>query len=113
MAKGKSEKLCSKPGARRATLAATWLGTPVCMAIQMIQMLIAQPEKKSRVNQSISAATLRFRVGRANAASAASAGSASSSERSAEAVLSVAATATPTNQSGSARCRLGARNCSS
>ena len=79
------------------------------MAIQMTQMMNAQPEKNISVNQSISAATLRRNVGRANAASVASAGRASNKDRSAELVVSVAPTATPANHSGSARCRLGAR----
>jgi len=101
---GVSEKLCTKPGASRATLAAGCAGMPVCREIQTTQMTRAQPVKKIRVNQSISAPTLRLSVGRAKAASAASAGSASSNERSAAPVVKVAALATATNQSGNQRC---------
>jgi len=104
MANGVNEKLGTKPGAKRATLAAGCAGTPVCMAIQTTQMTSAQPVKKIRVNQSISAPTLRLSVGRAKAASAASAGSASSSERSAALVVNVAALAMATKQTGNQRC---------
>ena len=66
----------------------------------------AQPEKKSRVNQSIKAVTVRLRVGSAKAANAASAGRPSSSERSLDAVSTVVTSATPRNHRGNARCGL-------
>jgi hypothetical protein len=101
-----SEKLGTKPGASRATLAAGWGGTPVCIDSQTTQMVSAQPLKNSSVNQSIRAATLRLSVGRAKAASVASAGSPSSSARSAVSVSSAATSETSRNHSGSATWRL-------
>ena len=86
-------------------MAASWFGTPVCMAIQMTQMMSAEPEKKSSVNQSIRADTLRLRVGSAKAARVAKAGKANSRERSPEAVLSVASSATLATQTGSNKWR--------
>ena len=99
------EKLASKPGACRSTLAAGCFGKPVCMATQITQMTIPQPVKNSSVNQSINAATLRCSVGNANAASVASAGSASSRARSAGRVVRVASIPTAANHNGSAMCR--------
>ena len=104
-----SEKLATKSGAWRSTLAAGCLGKPVCMATQMTQMMMPPPVKKSSVNQSISAATLRWRVGNANAARVAREGRASIRARSAGLVVSVVKTATAANHSGSARCRLTLR----
>jgi hypothetical protein len=104
--KASSEKLGSKPGASRATLAAGRGGTPVCIATHTTQMMSAQPVKNSRVNQSISAATLRLSVGSAKAARVASAGRPSSSARSAVDVSSAAASDTPRNHRGSATWRL-------
>ncbi len=46
------------------------------MAIQITQMMSAHVEKNNSVNQSISAATLRRNVGKANAAKVANAGKA-------------------------------------
>src|SRR5690349_1009313 len=66
--KGSTEKLGTKPGASRATLAAGLGGTPVCSEIQITQITSAQPLKNSSVNQSIRAETLRSKVGSANAA---------------------------------------------
>ncbi len=65
----------------------------------------AQPEKKSRVNQSISADTLRRKVGSAKAASVARAGRPSSSERSDDPVNSVLNSTTSTSHSGTATWR--------
>ena len=79
------------------------------MAIQTTQITTPQPVKNSRVNQSIRAATLRCKVGRANAAKVARAGNASSRARSAGLVVSVAVRVTAANHSGSARCRLTER----
>ena len=70
-------KLGSKPGNKRATLAAGLAGQPVCMAIQTTQITKAQVVKKINVNQSIKAATLRRSVGSAKAAKVANAGKAS------------------------------------
>ena len=69
----------SKPGARRATLAAGLAGTPVCSEIQTTQMTSAQPLKKSSENQSISArhAALAASAARTRPASRAPAGRAS------------------------------------
>ncbi|MCB1989211.1 MAG: hypothetical protein KDE69_12910, partial [Burkholderiaceae bacterium] len=78
-----NENSGSNPRASFATLAAGFAGTPVCVDVHMTQMAMADTEKKSRVNQSISAATLRRNVGRAKAARAASAGRPSNSARSA------------------------------
>src|SRR5688500_3519011 len=72
-----TEKLGSNPGASLATLAAGLAGTTVCIETHTTQMTRAQPLKNSRVNQSISAETLRPSVGNAKAASAARAGRAS------------------------------------
>ena len=109
IAKAGSEKLASKPGAWRSTLAAGCRGNPVCMATQMIQIMSPQPVKNSSVNQSIKEATLRCKVGNANAAKVASGGKASNRARSAGRVVKAATTATPANHSGSARCRLTLR----
>ena len=76
------------------------------MEIQTTQIVSAHPEKKSSVNQSISAAKLRCSVGSANAAKAANAGNASNNDLSAEPVVNVAATATLANHMGSAKWRL-------
>jgi hypothetical protein len=84
-------------------LAAGCFGTPVCIDTQMTQMTIAQPEKNSSVNQSISAETLRSRVGKANAAKVASAGRANSKERSDAGVSSVVPMATARKSRGQAR----------
>ena len=89
-----------------ATLAAGWLGTPVCMAIQITQIAMAQLVKNSSVNQSISEATLRLSVGKANAASAASGGRLRSRLRSDAVVVRVTKMATPANHSGNATWRL-------
>src|SRR5687768_4533969 len=80
--KANRPKVGTTPGASLATLAAGLAGTPVISEIQITQITSAQPLKNSRVNQSISAETLRSNVGRAKAASAASAGSPSSKARS-------------------------------
>jgi hypothetical protein len=101
--KGAREKLCTKPGTSRATLAAGFAGKPVCMEIQTTQITKALPVKKIRVNQSINAPTLRLSVGKAKAANAASAGRASNRDRSAARVVRVATLATATNQRGSHR----------
>ena len=61
--------------------------------------------KNSTVNQSISAAALRLKVGSANAARQASAGSASSSTRSPARVSTALATGTPAISRGRPRCR--------
>ena len=106
MANAKNEKLDWKPGASLATLAAGCAGTPVCIAIQTTHIVNAQPEKNSRVNQSIRAETWRFRVGKAKAASAASAGNASSKVRSDDPVSKVATAHTAKNHAGSAMCLL-------
>ena len=103
--KATSEKLGSNPGASLATLAAGLAGNPVCIAIQITHTKMAIPVKNSRVNQSISAATLRLSVGRANAASVASAGRPSSRARSWGTVNRVAAMATVANHRGRARWR--------
>ena len=93
-------KLGTKPGAKRATLAAGCAGQPVCMAIQTTQMMKAQPEKNSRVNQSMKAATLRRKVGSAKAAKVASGGKASSRVRSADTVSKAVTTASRENHMG-------------
>ena len=76
--KAKASKDGTKPGASRATLAAGFSGMPVTMAIQITHTRVAHRLKNSTENQSISALTLRLRVGSANAASTDSAGRASS-----------------------------------
>ena len=72
------------------------------MAIHTTQMMMLQPVKNNRVNQSISDATLRFRVGKAKAASAAIGGRLSIRLRSAVGVVKAAITGTATNHSGRA-----------
>ena len=67
---------------------------------------MAHTLKNSSVNQSISADTLRLKVGKANAASAASAGKASSSDLSGVGLPRAAPRATRTNHIGNATCRL-------
>jgi hypothetical protein len=57
-----------KPGANRATLMAGWAGMPVCIENQTTQMINAPALKKSRVNQSMKALTLRWSVGNAKEA---------------------------------------------
>ena len=69
-------------------------------------MMMAQPVKKSKVNQSISEATLRLRVGSAKAASAASGGRLSSKLRSEAVVLKAETTAMLANHKGRATWRL-------
>ena len=100
MSKVSHSKLGSKPGKRRLTFAAGCDGQPVCIAIQMTQMMKAQPEKKMRVNQSIKAATLRRRVGKAKAASVASAGSANKRVCSADCVSKAVLTVSAVNHMG-------------
>ena len=93
-----------KPGAKRATLAAGLLGTPVIIATQMTQMTTAADVKKSTENQSIKALTLRLSVGSAKAASTARAGNAISSARSEPASNKHAMLAPIVKYSGVARC---------
>ena len=94
------------PGASLATLAAGLAGTPVCMANQITQITKAHPLKKTSVNQSIRADTLRRSVGSANAARAAMAGRASSSERSKSGLIALLTTLTSAAHNGSATCGL-------
>ena len=70
------------------------------MAIQITQMMKAQPEKKSSVNQSISAATLRRNVGNAKAARVANAGRARSNVWSEDRVNMAVPTVNPVNHIG-------------
>jgi hypothetical protein len=102
--KAMRENSGKNPGASLATLAAGLAGNPVCMAIQMTQMVRAQKLKNSSVNQSIRAPKLRRKVGKANAAKAAIPGKASKSALSDMPVNQVATTVTPLNHKGKARC---------
>ena len=95
----------SKPGASRATLAAGLAGTPVCRDSHTTQMTMAQSVKNSTVNQSISEAMLRRKVGSAKAASVASAGSATSRARSLALVNTVVVTGTSAIITGRPRWR--------
>jgi hypothetical protein len=63
-------------------------------------MISAEPEKNSSVNQSIKAATLRLRVGSANAESVAKAGSESNSVRLEEWVSKAVLTVSAMNHMG-------------
>ena len=106
----RSEKLGSKPGASRATLAAGLAGLPVIMANQMTQITAAQPVKNSKANQSISAETLRLSVGSAKAARQARPGRAASKARSLPFCKVLDTTGAITDHSGKAtwglrRCR--------
>ena len=94
------ENSITKPGASRATLMAGCSGKPVCIESQTVQMISAPKLKKSKVNQSMKALTLRFKVGNANAASVANAGKLMSSARSLKPDIHVVAMATHMNQSG-------------
>ena len=87
-------------------MAAGWLGTPVCIAIQTTQIINPHPEKNNKVNQSIREATGRLRVGKAKAANEAMAGKAKSSVLSDEPVVNVATKVTPMNHSGNTKWRL-------
>ena len=69
-------------------------------------MMKAQPEKKSRVNQSIKAATLRRNVGSAKAAKVANAGSASNKVWSDDCVNIAVPTVKAVNHMGSTKWRL-------
>ena len=71
------------------------------MESQTVQMISAPTLKKSKVNQSMKALTLRFKVGNAKAASVANAGKLISSARSLKPDTQVVAMATLKNQSGS------------
>ncbi len=96
-------KLGVNPGNNRATLAAGCAGQPVCIAIQTTHTIKAQPEKKSSVNQSINAATLRRNVGRANTAKLANAGNDSSKVCSDDRVSNAVPTVSAVNHMGSTK----------
>jgi hypothetical protein len=74
------------------------------MDSQTTQMVKAQRLKKTKVNQSTSALTLRSKVGNANAASVAKAGKANSNALSLRPVPMVLHKVTAKNQSGRAKC---------
>jgi hypothetical protein len=73
------------------------------MANHTTQMMKAQPEKKSSVNQSMNAATLRRSVGNANAASVANAGKDNSKVRSADKVSKPVTTDNEANHMGNTK----------
>ena len=102
--KVKTENSGKNPGASLATLAAGFAGNPVCMAIQTTQMVSAQKLKNKSVNQSISAARLRLKVGKAKAAKAAIPGKANKRLLSDMPVSQAAATVTVMNHKGKAKC---------
>ena len=94
------ENCATKPGACLATLIAGWAGKPVCMEIQTVQIISAPKLKNNKVNQSMNALMLRFKVGKAKAANVAKAGKAKSSARSLTPDSHVLTMATLKNQSG-------------
>jgi hypothetical protein len=73
------------------------------MANQTTQMMKAQPEKKSSVNQSMKAAMLRRKVGSANAANVANAGNDNSKVRSADKVSKPVTTDNEANHMGNTK----------
>jgi hypothetical protein len=73
------------------------------MANHTTQMMKAQPEKNSSVNQSMKAAILRRKVGNANAASVANAGNDNSSVRSADKVSKPVTTDNDANHMGNTK----------
>jgi hypothetical protein len=73
------------------------------MANHTTQMMKAQPEKNSSVNQSMNAAMLRRKVGRANAANVANAGNDNSKVRSADKVSKPVTTDNDANQMGNTK----------
>ena len=79
-------------------------GHPVCSDSQTTQIINAPPEKKSKVNQSINAATLLFNVGKAKAAKHANAGSERRSVRSGFLDVTLAIKMTSHMKTGKTKC---------
>jgi hypothetical protein len=109
MMKATHENWATKPGACLATLIAGWAGKPVCIEIQTVQMIRAPTLKNNKVNQSMNALMLRFKVGNAKAANVAKAGKAKSSARSLTPDSHVLTMATLANQSGNDKWGLAER----
>jgi hypothetical protein len=103
------ENCATKPGACLATLIAGWAGKPVCMEIQTVQIISAPKLKNNKVNQSMNALMLRFKVGSAKAANVAKAGNAKSNARSLMPDSQVLKMATLKNQSGNDKWGLAER----
>jgi hypothetical protein len=101
-----AENVAVNPGAILATLMAGWAGHPVCIESHTTQITMAHVLKKSKVNQSIKALTLRCRVGNANAANAAMAGNDRSKARSLKPDSQVVMMATTVNPMGKDKCKL-------
>ena len=72
----------SKPGAKRATLAAGCVGNPVCIASHTTHTMKPAPLKNNSANQSIKALARRLSVGSAKLANTARLGSVNNTARS-------------------------------